>query len=432
MADFTELYESCRGAAERFVFFRIQCKADAEDVLQEIYLSAYRSFTQLRDAANFKPWLIAIARRKCTDYYRRRAASLELPFEALIQSAPTHGRLGRSNSSAVSDTLELLGDGEKQILYLYYFKSMPQTDIARKLSIPLGTVKSRLYSAKNSFRERYTGFEGTKESKEPKGAINMNKLPEYMPEYTITAIGDKPFNVRWEELLGWFIVPRLGEKLSWAIYDFPTRKRAELTEMQVTGRAEVHSIEGVEITAVEHEPMEFNSTGNDTVERRFVAQLTDTHCRVLAESHIEDGVRKYYTFLDGDSFLDNWGFGSDNCGKTVELSPRGTITGGDSELSCDSKNGVIDVCGRYSVEICGKSYDTIRVIDVESYNTGVASVQYIDRGGRTVLWRRYNRDNWSQVKYGKPWTEILPDNERIIINGQTYVHWYDCISDYII
>ena len=33
---------------------------------------------------------------------------------------------------------------------------------------------------------------------------------------------------------------------------------------------------------------------------------------------------------------------------------------------------------------------------------------------------------------GKPWSEQLPHNERITINGETYVHWYDCISDYIL
>lgn len=32
----------------------------------------------------------------------------------------------------------------------------------------------------------------------------------------------------------------------------------------------------------------------------------------------------------------------------------------------------------------------------------------------------------------KTWSEKLPDNERLTINGVAYVHWYDCISDYIL
>ena len=66
----------------------------------------------------------------------------------------------------------------------------------------------------------------------------------------------------------------------------------------------------------------------DRAERTFIAQLTDTHCRVLAESHVEDGVRKCYTFLDGDAFLNNWGFGEDNCGSEVAVSQKGILKRG--------------------------------------------------------------------------------------------------------
>ena len=32
----------------------------------------------------------------------------------------------------------------------------------------------------------------------------------------------------------------------------------------------------------------------------------------------------------------------------------------------------------------------------------------------------------------KKWSELLPQNDKIIVNGTTYVHWYDCITDYIL
>ncbi len=46
--------------------------------------------------------------------------------------------------------------------------------------------------------------------------------------------------------------------------------------------------------------------------------------------------------------------------------------------------------------------------------------------------RRFNRNDWQPESYGKPWTELLPDSERLTINGETFVHWYDCITDYIL
>lgn len=65
-------------------------------------------------------------------------------------------------------------------------------------------------------------------------------------------------------------------------------------------------------------------------------------------------------------------------------------------------------------------------MDLSAYVEGVASLQFIDRNGRTLLWQRYNRDDWELARYGKRWSELLPDNERIAINDVTYVHWYDC------
>lgn len=70
--------------------------------------------------------------------------------------------------------------------------------------------------------------------------------------------------------------------------------------------------------------------------------------------------------------------------------------------------------------------------EIQCFHDGVASEQYLDKDGRTILWRRFNRDDWAMERFQKRWSEQLPDNEQLIINGITYVHWYDCITDYIL
>lgn len=214
------------------------------------------------------------------------------------------------------------------------------------------------------------------------------------------------------------------EKCVWGSYDLPQRTLTEYDEMQVTGKAEVHGIEGVSITAIQY--------ADEKREWNFVAQLTDTHSRFLAESHTESGVKKYHTFLDGDAFISNWGFGEDNCGNETDLTVKGDITRDGDMIITKDKEFLLDVVGRYTVEIGGKSYDTVCVIDIETYNGGTMSEQYIDEQGRTVLWRRFNRDDWAIVRYGKSWSEMLPDNEKRYVNGVLYVEWYDCITDYIL
>lgn len=516
---FEALLEECKSAVERTVHFRISSRADAEDVLQEVYLTAYRRFETLTDQLSFKAWIISIARNKCVDYYRMRAARAELPMETMAERIITYGRCGPREEVVVRETLEQLADRDQNILRLYYFQELSQKEIAKKLDVPLGTVKSRLYTARQNFKERYpyppgadimrqeTGLKdkscgrqlpaegcmqtntsevsgsyhmnpelqkkfpenprstgadrkAVKEGKlrklvrvpafgtEKEKIMSMNErnaavkkgealkstvLPEFLPEYTIVKSEEAPFEVVWEELQGWMIIPRLGESLTWGLYELPSRKRTEYTELEVTGRAEVHGIEGVEIIAVQYNAEDYYRTGSvNEMERRFVAQLTDTHSRYLAESHVENGVRKCYTFLDGESFLKNWGFGEENCGNETHVVPKGALHKEGNCVIVNKDKATLDVVGRYTVTIAGKCYDTICVMDVESFDDAIATESYIDKNGRTVLWRRFNRDDWAIEHFGgKKWSETLPENERLMIGGSVYVHWYDCISNYI-
>ena len=95
-----------------------------------------------------------------------------------------------------------------------------------------------------------------------------------------------------------------------------------------------------------------------------------------------------------------------------------------------SDKQIIDVVGRYRIEFNNKEYDTICIM--EYFENGVITEQYLDKNGRTILWRRFNKNDWAFKRYGKLWTEMLPDNETLTVNGETYVHWYDCITDYIL
>lgn len=427
MSEFEILLSDCNAALERFVKFRVNNREDAEDILQEVRLSAFLSFKNLKNADSFKPWIFSIARNKCMDYYRRRERDSIVKSDDFTPDAFGQSRYGLMCFSSVDETMEKLGANDREILRLFYFENRSVSEISALLNIPAGTVKSRLHTARQNFRNRYPC--------PPKGEKEMfTKLPLFMPEYTIAPSDKAPFTVRWEEIMGWFIVPRLGEKISWAMYDFPTRRRTEYMTEEVVGRAEVHSVEGVSILAKEYEPMENNRIdGRNYNERQLVAQLTDTHCRILAESHESGGVKRYYTFLDGDAFLDNWGFGEENCGNEIYVSPKGDISRDGDKVTSKDKPFLLDIVGRYNVTVNSKTYDTVLVMDIANYcGEGVVTEQFLDKNGKTVLWRRFNKNDWQLNRRGRLWTEQLPDNERLYVNSETYVHWYDCITDYIL
>ena len=174
---FKELLDIHHSCIERFVRFRLSSKTEADDILQETYLTAYQKFWQLKNKDAFKPWIMSIAQNKCNDYFRKKATRLEIPIDDITEKELSDSRYGIFETSVVRDTLSLLSNKDKQILYLYFWKELPQSEIAKLLNIPLGTVKSRLYTAKQNFKNKLKG--------NIEMEVYMKKLPEFLPEYKI-------------------------------------------------------------------------------------------------------------------------------------------------------------------------------------------------------------------------------------------------------
>ena len=152
LTNFEKLLSENSLSVERFVKFRISNVIDAEDVLQEIYLTSFKKFNQLKNVENFKAWIIGIARNKCNDYFRKKYRALEIPIEEINETQFLQTRYGYVENHAVTDTLNYLKGKDKQILYLFYLEDLPQKVIAQQLNIPIGTVKSRLSAARQNFK----------------------------------------------------------------------------------------------------------------------------------------------------------------------------------------------------------------------------------------------------------------------------------------
>ena len=427
--EFETLLQASKTAVERWVKAHIGNPSDAEDILQDTYLAAFQGYSALRSKAAFLPWLLGIARRKCADWYRAQAKSPVILTENIPERAEQP-----PEDLAVEDTLALLPARDQIMLRLFYQDMLSQKQISDQLQIPQGTVKSRMNAARARFRAAYPY--------PPKGGESMEKkakpvLPDTLPAYSIVWNKEPAFSVVCEELTGWFIVPKLGEKLRWGMYDLPSRKLDVGYDMEVIGPGSVHGLDGVAIRArvlpspaslSENDPMKDAveaSTGGQE-EWMFIAQEKDGYTRFLSAEHIEQGVRTLTTFLDGDAFMDNWGFGEENRGMPIHMQPQGIIQRNGPVITATS-SCCADIVGRCQLTMDGAAQDTVCLMDLGMYEEGMVSEQYLNREGRTVLWRRFNRDDWAMDRYGKKWSDLLQGNEQLTINGQRYVHWYDCL-----
>ncbi|WP_445166041.1 sigma-70 family RNA polymerase sigma factor [Mycolicibacterium sp. Dal123E01] len=140
--------------------------SDAEDLLQETTLKAYLAFSSYEPGTNLAAWLSRIMTNTMIDTYRRR---LRRPEERLVGDFlnlhfvpdDRHPSCGRSAEAEVVDqlpeshtlaALQSLNDGDRTVLYYADVEGYGYSQIAEVLGIPIGTVASRLHTARRRLR----------------------------------------------------------------------------------------------------------------------------------------------------------------------------------------------------------------------------------------------------------------------------------------
>ena len=128
---------------------------DAEDVIQEAVLRAYRHFDGLRGEA--RPWLLAIVRNSCMTWLQvNRPAELAggiddsvLEQEASAEEGPDALAARSFDRRALNEAIAALPPPFREVLILRELEDLAYKDIARIVDVPIGTVMSRLARARN-------------------------------------------------------------------------------------------------------------------------------------------------------------------------------------------------------------------------------------------------------------------------------------------
>lgn len=125
----------------------------ARDLAQECWLRAIRGLAQLREPAQFRAWLFGIAHRVAMDRLRARYAMPTEPADALAELAADDDDAQGEIAQMLDRGLALLPPVEREVLVLFYRNELPMTEIADRLAVPVGTVKSRLFRARQQLRQ---------------------------------------------------------------------------------------------------------------------------------------------------------------------------------------------------------------------------------------------------------------------------------------
>jgi RNA polymerase sigma factor (sigma-70 family) len=152
-----ELYDRYGRAAYALALRILRDPALAQDAVQEAFLAAWRTaaaFDHRRGTAS--TWLMTLVHRRAVDVVRRedrrRASPLEDAPVAAGDSTDEEVEL-REQRRKVQEALEVLTPAERESLELAYYGGLSQSEIAEKLGLPLGTVKSRMFSGLGRLRD---------------------------------------------------------------------------------------------------------------------------------------------------------------------------------------------------------------------------------------------------------------------------------------
>jgi len=129
----------------------------ADDLVQDTWFRVLRGIAGLRDATRLRPWLFGIARRIAMDRLRAQYARPAAPDDALDElAAPEIDTTLENDLAALEAGLAALPPRERETLALFYLHELSIEQIAALLEVPAGTIKSRLFRARQMLREELT------------------------------------------------------------------------------------------------------------------------------------------------------------------------------------------------------------------------------------------------------------------------------------
>lgn len=144
--DFQDVYEAYAGGIHRTLHGMTGNHSIAEELTQEAFLKAWKGLPQFGFRSSIKTWVYQVAINLGRDWLRgHKTLSLEAGYEEHYEV--------NSEQEAIHESLLLLDEESRAVIILFYWEGMKQDEMAKILSVPEGTVKSRLFSARSKLKE---------------------------------------------------------------------------------------------------------------------------------------------------------------------------------------------------------------------------------------------------------------------------------------
>lgn len=131
----------------------------ADDVVQETFIKAFRNMERITDAEKVGAWLSVIATRTAIDILKKQKGHIVTLVDPGVLELELERNFGQSElelltiKESVRELIEQLPPEYRAVIILKYLYDMKEEEVATKLGISIGTVKSRIFRAKDKMRQ---------------------------------------------------------------------------------------------------------------------------------------------------------------------------------------------------------------------------------------------------------------------------------------
>src|SRR5689334_5658361 len=129
-------------------------RAEVDDLVQDIFLHAFKKLHTLRDAAAFGPWIAMIARNRAVDFHRRSKETVEINDD--LRGSDTHD----SKAQEILELIRSLPEAYRETLVLRLVEGMTGPEIAARTGLTAASVRVNLHRGMKLLREQLGFMEG--------------------------------------------------------------------------------------------------------------------------------------------------------------------------------------------------------------------------------------------------------------------------------
>lgn len=146
------LYLAHADAVRRFVRSRVRDEFEAADIVHETMLAVWRGAARFQGRASVRSWVFSIAQNRAIDHIRKQArVTLAEPDETVPDGAPDAETViaAAQDAARLRNCVDELSETHRAAVHLAFYEDMTCAEVAEVEQVPVGTIKTRIYHAKN-------------------------------------------------------------------------------------------------------------------------------------------------------------------------------------------------------------------------------------------------------------------------------------------